>query len=210
MRMRRRKWVTPFLSEKHDILYKDNFPIGQWIQKSEYKAIYLEIGMGMGDFLLETAPHFKDILFIGLEKDETCVAKVIKKAQDLNLTNFKIIMGDAKNLDMYFAKEEVQRIYLHFCDPWPKKAHHKRRLTSSSFLAIYQYILASDGDLIFKTDNKDLFEFSLISFNQANCHLEEVSVDYHRQEHLEALTAYERKFIKEGLPIYFAHLKLKC
>ena len=194
--MRTKKWVRPFLDEENRYLVKD-------IEKIESdKPVYLEIGMGMGDFITESARDDKDILYIGLEKDETCVARAIKKSLEYELDNIKIILVNADMLNEYFDERSVDRIYLHFCDPWPKKAHHKRRLTYPSFLNIYKRILKDEGDIVFKTDNRDFFEDSLEYFKSAELKITDISYNYHETERNEPLTAYERKFKEQGLPIY--------
>lgn len=161
----------------------------------------------MGDFLVETASLFPTILFVGLEKDETCVAKAIRKAAEKQIENLRIIKADAKDLSLFFEKEEVARIHLNFSDPWPKKAHVKRRLTYRDFLSIYREILNSNGDLLLKTDNQGLFEFSMLSCLNEKWQLIDFSVDYHRTERQEACTAYEKKFMEKGQAIYFAHFR---
>ena len=201
--MRKRKWVTPFLEKEDRYLVRNNESKGHWLTMP-YKHLYLEIGMGMGDFIVGNADKNPDILYIGFEKDETCVAKAIRKASDLSLENLYIINDDANRLEEYFEKEEVDRIYLQFSDPWPKKSHHKRRLTHSSFISIYDKVIRTGGEIVFKTDNMDLYEFSLISFGNSSFRLIDCSVDYHRSERDEICTEYENKFISEGKPIYYA------
>ena len=148
MRMRKRKWVTPFLEKENHYLVRDATQKGKWLAANPAcQHICLEIGMGMGDFLVETASLFPTILFIGLERDETCVAKAIRKVIEKKLANLYIIKTDARELTDYFARGEVDKIYLNFSDPWPKKAHHKRRLTSPGFLLIYQEILRKGGQI---------------------------------------------------------------
>ena len=201
MRMRKRKWVAPYLESEDRYLVRSPRK-GHWLVESGCRALHLEIGMGMGDFLTGSASLFPDILFVGLEKDATCVAKAIRKAEELELKNLLVLNADAKDLCEYFAPQEADRIYLQFSDPWPKKAHAKRRLTAPSFLELYQNILKEEGELILKTDNAGLFEYSLLQLQ--DWHFEKISVDLHREAQEGPLTEYEKKFMAEGKPIYFA------
>lgn len=208
MRMRKKKWVAPFIEEEDKYIIKSHDLKGKWLTSFNKGKLYLEIGMGMGDFITQSANRNQDILYVGFEKVMTCVAKSAIKADELELGNFAVILDTAENLKDYFD-QEVDRIYLHFSDPWPKKAHAKRRLTYHSFLRIYHDILKDDGDIIFKTDNKDLFEFSILEFLNDGWKMEDFSVDYHRHENDDIKTGYETKFSEMGQPIYYANFKKK-
>lgn len=203
MRIRKKKWVRPFLDNENRYLLKESLK-GEYLKKYPFKRLVLEIGMGMGDFLTTTAGLDTNTLYIGLEKDETCVAKAILKAQELNLNNFLVINDNAQNLVNYFDLEEVDMIYLQFSDPWPKKGHYKRRLTYDTFLKNYMDILKKKGTIFFKTDNTILYTFSLPSMTRFGFKLVEMSLDYHEKEKHYPMTGYEEKFVNEGLPIYYA------
>lgn len=198
MRLRKRKWVDPYLENEKDILCTS---------LKGYKDFYLEIGMGMGDFIIESSLLDKDRFYVGLEKDRTCVAKAIVKAKEKDLNNLKILLGDANNLLEMFDEGSVSRIYLHFSDPWPKKGYHKRRLTYPTFLKRYEYLLKDGGQIIFKTDNEDFFKDSLDYFKESSFVLEEINEDYHAIKRDEPITGYEAKFINEGKPIYYARYR---
>lgn len=195
--MRKRKWIDPFLNEEKTYSLESAL---------DYKDIYLEIGMGMGDFIIESCLKNPDRLYIGLEKNSTCCARAIKKAIDNNVTNLKIMHTDASKLLEVFSLNSVNTIYLHFSDPWPKKAHHKRRLTYKTFLDLYYQILINNGHIIFKTDNDLLFEDSLQYFKESKFKIEEVDADYHKTKRDEPLTGYERKFKELGNPIHYVRL----
>lgn len=197
MRMRKRKWVDSFLQEENTYLIENAL---------DYKDIYLEIGMGMGDFIAESCKRNPDKFYIGLEKEPTCVARAIKKAQENSVTNLKISHADAANLLECFKPNSVECIYLHFSDPWPKKGHHKRRLTYPTFLKLYDEVLKNNGHIIFKTDNHDLFCDSLEYFKESSFIIEEINEDYHAINRDEPLTAYERKFKEAGNPIFYVRL----
>ena len=197
MRMRKKKWVRPFLDNEKEYLS----------EKIETDLpIYLEIGMGMGDFICESALINKDIFYVGLEKDETCVARAIIKAKELRLNNFKVMHINADEILEHIKEKSIDRIYLHFSDPWPKKGHHKRRLTYNSFLDKYKLILKDNGEIIFKTDNRDFFIDSLEYFKEANLKALDISYDYHNVKRDEPLTGYERKFKDLGYPVYYVKL----
>lgn len=197
MRMRKRKWVDDYLKEEKDYLISDALM---------YEDIYLEIGMGMGDFIVSSALNNPNLFYIGLEKDPTCVARAIKKAKEFNVTNIKIIHNDASKLNELFNNNSINTIYLHFSDPWPKKGHHKRRLTYNTFLSLYYDLLKDNGYIIFKTDNHDFYFDSLDYFNNSKLKIIDRNDNYHSIKKNEPLTAYEAKFIAMGMPIYYAKL----
>lgn len=198
--MRKKKWVDPFLENENNYLIRDIKEL-----KTD-KPIYLEIGMGMGDFICQSAKMNNDIFYLGLERDSTCVARAIKKAQDEKLDNFKVLLVDAANVEELFEKHSIDLIYLHFSDPWPKKRQHKRRLTYMPFLKSYENILKENGTLIFKTDNEPFFNDSLEYFENSNFKLEEINRNYFKEG--EPMTAYQAKFVAEGKPIFYAKYKV--
>jgi tRNA (guanine-N7-)-methyltransferase len=167
--------------------------------------IYIEIGMGKGDFIIENAKRYPNINFIGIEKFSSVLISAVKKIDESEvvLNNLKLMKEDAIELGEVFLENEVDRIYLNFSDPWPKKRHSKRRLTSHTFLPVFKTILQDNGELILKTDNRTLFEFSLISFQQFHMSFIDVCLDLHNSEGYEdnIETEYERKFSPYG-PIY--------
>ncbi len=179
---------------------------GKWHQLfANDHPIFIEIGMGKGDFIIENAKRYPDINFIGIEKFPSVLVGAIKKLDEEPqvLPNLKLMKEDALVLNDVFKENEVSRIYLNFSDPWPKKKHAKRRLTSEVFLPIYQNILDENGELILKTDNRILFEYSLISFQHYGMDFVDVCLDLHHSEGYEdnIQTEYERKFSPFG-PIY--------
>ena len=198
--MRKKKWVEPFLENENKYSITD----GKIVVTD--KPIYLEIGMGMGDFIVQSAINNPDIFYLGLERDSTCVARAIKKAQDNNLDNFKVLLVDAMNIEDLFNEHSIDLIYLHFSDPWPKKHHHKRRLTYMPFLTKYEKVLKENGELIYKTDNEPFFNDSLDYFTKSNFKLVDINRNYYVEN--EPMTAYQAKFVAEGKPIFYARYKL--
>jgi tRNA (guanine-N7-)-methyltransferase len=169
--------------------------------------IYLEIGMGKGKFLLEHAKSNPDINYIGLEKFDSVIVQAVEKIYPCNLNNILLLNVDAEELLDIFDENEISKIFLNFSDPWPKNRHEKRRLSHANFLNRYQKILK--GDIEMKTDNRELFEFSLISFNENKWKFEELSLDLHHRNEDEKIitTEYEDRFTSKGNVIYFVKIK---
>lgn len=199
--MRKKKWVSSFLENEKEYLIED------FKDFKTDKPIYIEIGMGMGDFITESAILNPDIYFIGLERVEVCVARAIKKAQDNKLENFKVMLEDANNLIEVCGEDSIDLIYLHFSDPWPKKRYHKRRLTYMSFLEKYAKVLKKDGILILKTDNEPFYDDSLTYFEQSKFKMLESSRNYFVEG--EPMTGYQAKFVAEGKSIYYAKYQVE-
>ena len=167
--------------------------------------IHIEIGMGKGRFLCELAAKNPDINYIGIERyDSVLVRALEKREQEEEINNLFYLCEDAKNITEIFAPEEIVRIYLNFSDPWPKDRHAKRRLTSTEFFARYHQILAKEGEVMFKTDNRILFDFSLEQVPQAGWQLKDVTFDLHHSEYADGniMTEYEEKFSSMGNPIF--------
>ena len=161
---------------------------------------YLEIGSGKGEFLIQMASKYPDKLFVGIEKNVTCAGISAKKLVE-NESKAKIIWADAQDLLPILKDESVNTIFLNFSDPWPKKRHHKRRLTSDSFLKEYLRVLTRNGRLIFKTDNIGLFNDSLEIFEGTSFKLISKTNNYDGKDEFDALTEYEDNFRKQGVPI---------
>ena len=165
--------------------------------------IHIEIGMGKGRFLHTLAKSNPQINYVGIEKYSSVLLRAIQKMEEDELPNLKFIRMDAEDIDKVFGKGEVDRIYLNFSDPWPKDRHAKRRLTSTHFFEHYDHILAPDGRVMFKTDNRPLFDFSLEQVPEAGWTLENYTYDLHHSEYNEGniMTEYEAKFSALGTPI---------
>ena len=165
------------------------------------QPIYVEIGMGKGKFLIENALRYPEINFIGIEKYDSVLARCLKKIPD-SIPNLKILRMDALMIDQIFD-HEVSRIYLNFSDPWPKVRHHLRRLTSKVFLEKYDSIFSSDKEIYMRTDNSELFIYSLEQFSQHGYGLYDIQFDLHKNEDSTLITTeYEDKFSQKGMPIY--------
>ena len=167
------------------------------------QPLHIEIGMGKGRFIMDTAALHPDINYIGIERYSSVLLRALQKVEQNPLPNIKFICMDAADVAEVFAKDEVDRIYLNFSDPWPKDRHAKRRLTSTHFFGFYDKILIPDGQVIFKTDNRDLFDFSLEQIPLAGWKLLNYTYDLHNSEYNEGniMTEYETKFSAMGTPI---------
>ena len=166
------------------------------------KKLFVELGTGKGDFISRMGEINPEVCFVGLEMEATVVYAAARKVREKNLSNVRLAVFDINNVDSIFDVAEVDRLYINFCDPWPKKRHAKRRLTYVSFLDKYQKILKSGGEIHFKTDNRGLFDFSLEQFALKNLNVSEISYDLHANEPADNIqTEYERKFSGLGFPI---------
>ena len=166
------------------------------------RELFVELGTGKGDFICQLAEKNPDKNFLGLEMEKEVVLKAARKIQEKNLSNVRLAVFDINNVEKIFADGEVDRLYINFCDPWPKKRHAKRRLTYVTFLDKYKKILKSGGEIHFKTDNRDLFDFSLEQFAEKNFEVRDVTFDLHANEPAENIrTEYENKFSAQGFKI---------
>lgn len=202
MRLRNVKNKEEILNGSKYLIKNPEEYIGKWDQLFEKKQpIYIEIGMGKGKFLIENAIKYPDINFIGIEKYDSVVAKSLPKIPEC-LTNIVVIRMDALNIDKVFDKE-IERIYLNFSDPWPKVRHSMRRLSSRVFLEKYDKIFKGEKNIYLRTDNRDLFTFSLESFSQYGYVLHDINLNLHEIDQPDIITTeYEDKFVEAGLPIY--------
>jgi tRNA (guanine-N7-)-methyltransferase len=178
---------------------------GQWNTLFQNNnPIHIEIGMGKGRFIIELAQKNPDINYIGIEKYSSVLIRALEKRKEVELNNLYFIRFDAEYLNDIFDQNEIERIYLNFSDPWPKDRHAKRRLTSSVFFGRYDKCLKKEGEVIFKTDNRSLFDFSLEEVELAGWKLKNVTFDLHHSEFCEGnvMTEYEERFSREGNPIH--------
>lgn len=173
---------------------------GNWNKVFENNnEIHVEIGMGKGDFIINNALTFPDINFIGIERYDSVIARALEKID--YLPNLRMIRMNAYEIDEVFDKE-IDTIYLNFSDPWPKKRHADRRLTSKIFLEKYDNLFKKDKTIIQKTDNMHLFEYSIVSLSNYNYVIKEIYLDLHKTDEFNINTEYETKFAEIGQPIY--------
>ncbi|MBR7927534.1 tRNA (guanosine(46)-N7)-methyltransferase TrmB [Aerococcaceae bacterium zg-ZUI334] len=205
MRLRNKPWAQDKLDAHPEYVPQQAESLrGKWQTRfSKVQPIHIEVGSGKGRFITEMAKAHPDVNYISIEIQTSVIVSVLDLQLEAQLPNLQILHADGRNLDQYFAPGEISRVYLNFSDPWPKKRHEKRRLTSPSFLSQYQTILTEDGEIHFKTDNQGLFEYSLYAFSQCGVKLKQVWLDLH-QSNFEGniMTEYEEKFSSRGQRIY--------
>lgn len=203
MRMRRKKNLGPRMEACAAWQIKDPKALrGNWRSLMPgAKELRLELGCGKGRFTCQTAAANPEILFVAVERVPDAMVMAMEKARDMGLTNVFYVDADAALLPEFFAPEEVDLIYINFCDPWPPKRHAKRRLTHRNFLKLYREVLKEKGQIHFKTDNAPLFEFSVLEFPEAGYDLEEVTRDLHANGVCGIMTDYEEKFHNLGTRI---------
>ncbi len=169
-----------------------------------HNPIRIEVGMGKGRFIMEMAALHPEINYIGIERYSSVLLRALQKREQLELPNIYFMCIDAKELAEVFAPGEVDRIYLNFSDPWPKDRHARRRLTSPDFMKVYDKVLRPDGLVEFKTDNQDLFTYSLEAIPEAGWKIDAFTRDLHHNEEMaqgNVMTEYEMKFSEQGNPI---------
>jgi len=177
---------------------------GNWSKKFKNdNPIHVEFGTGRGKFITTFAKENPNINYIAMEIKEEVLVKGVEKANQNNLDNILFIWGDVNKIEDYFEKNELSRVYVNFCDPWPKKRWAKRRLTHKNFLEKYKRILKDDGEIHFKTDNEKLFEFSLNEFLNADLKLKNITLDLRNSDFEGNITTeYEEKFMAQDMKIY--------
>lgn len=188
---------TQYKNKWHDLFGNNN-------------PIYLELGMGRGDFIINMAKTYPKINFIGLEVVDSQMVKAVNRLNNQQLPNLKLINYDAHEIDTIFGKE-IDTIYLTFCDPWPKRIDEKKRFTHVNYLKIYDKIFKRDKHIILKTDNKGFFAYSLQTLSQYWYVFDRVSLDLHHDENPipNIMTDFERRYFEEGRPIYYVDASFK-
>ena len=205
MRVRNRRGATELL-EAHPqyVILNPADAKGRWQEIfGNDHPIHVEVGSGKGAFVSGMAKANPEINYIGIDIQKSVLSYALDKVLATDVPNIKLLWVDGSDLTDYFEEGEIDRLYLNFSDPWPKKRHEKRRLTYQSFLATYQQILPENGEIHFKTDNRGLFEYSLVSFSQYGMKLKGVWLDLHASDFKDnVLTEYEQKFANKGQVIY--------
>ncbi len=206
MRLRRKPWIDEAIQDFRDFLWL-KMPLdmaGHWREHILGQGpLWVELGTGKGQFVTGLAAANPQVNIVGLELQRGVLYYAGKKVAAAELKNVRLVEFDIEKVDEAFATGEIDRIYINFCDPWPKARHAKRRLTHRRFLEKYQKLLAPGGEVHFKTDNRDLFFFSKEEWEASGWRLREVTEDLHAAEPAENVrTEYETKFAAKGNPIY--------
>jgi tRNA (guanine-N7-)-methyltransferase len=213
MRLRGRKGIRESLEEQQDLVilqpaqYK-----GQWARLFDNdRPIHVEFGMGKGQFISQMSVRNPEINYIGFDMYDELVRRASEKARAAwggeetdSLPNIKLALANIERIEEVFEAGEIERIYLNFSDPWPKKKHARRRLTHPRFLQVYSRLLNGRGEIHFKTDSETLFEFSLNAIADSGMQMTNISLNLHRdginEEHV--MTEYEQKFMGKGMNIH--------
>jgi len=203
MRMRKKPNLAPRMERCADLLISNPTAMrSRWKElKPDAGQLWLEIGCGKGRFTAETAAANPEVLYIAIERVPDAMVIAMERCRALGLNNVFFVDGDAAALRDYFAPDELDRIFINFCDPWPSHKHARRRLTHVNFLVLYRGILKIGGQIHFKSDNRDLYEYSLFQFPKAGYVLSEVTRNLHEHGICGIMTDYEEKFHNLGTPI---------
>ena len=203
MRMRKKPNLLPRMERASAVLTAEPEQYrGRWLEAFPgFTALQLELGCGKGGFTCAAAAAMPETLLVAVEKVPDAMVVAMERAVEAGLRNVRFLDIDAVRLPELFAPGEVERIYINFCDPWPKKKQFKRRLTAPGFLALYRQVLRPGGEIWFKTDNQPLFDWSLETMAAAGFRLSEVTRDLHADGPVGIMTDYEKKFYGEGKPI---------
>ncbi len=203
MRMRKKPNLIPRMERASSVLVAEPEQLrGKWlIENPGYSRLHLELGCGKGGFTCATAAAETDALLVAVEKVPDAMVVAMERAVEGELRNVRFLDIDAVKLPELFVPGEVERIYINFCDPWPKKKQYKRRLTAPGFLKLYQEVLAPEGEIWFKTDNLPLFDWSVETMEAEGWKLSQVTRNLHENGPVGIMTDYEKKFYGEGKPI---------
>jgi len=206
LRLRNKPWAEDYLNEHPDLVVSNPEDYkGRWNELfGNDNPLHIEVGTGKGQFITGMAKANPNINYIGIELFDSVIVIAAKKAVEAGQPeNLRLLNVNGSKLEEYFAKGDVSQVYLNFSDPWPKTRHAKRRLTHANFLSLYEKVLVDNGEIHFKTDNRGLFEFSLMSLTDYGMKLKLVSLDLHNDDVEDnIMTEYEEKFSSKGQPIY--------
>ena len=203
MRMRRRNNLAPRMEACESVWIHDPEALrGNWRSlMPDCRELRVEVGCGKGKFTVETAEAEPDVLLIAIERVQDALVLAMEAAIRTGLKNVFFVSLDAANIDQFFADDEINLLYINFCDPWPRKKNAKRRLTFHTFLKSYQRVLRLNGEIHFKTDNAPLFEWSLGEFEACGLEIRNLTRNLHENGPVGIMTGYEEKFYALGTPI---------
>lgn len=206
MRLRNITGADTYIENSEYVIQDEKEKKGHWDDVFRRNApLHIEVGMGKGQFMMQLAALNPDINYVGIEMYSSVLLRAVQKMEEKPLTNLRFIRMDAREMEEVFDKGEVDKIYLNFSDPWPKDRHAKRRLPSRQFLARFDQVLAKGGNIEFKTDNRDLFDFAVEEVEPAGFKVDAITYDLHHDEKMNQgniMTEYEEKFSAKGNPIY--------
>ncbi|MEH7331535.1 tRNA (guanosine(46)-N7)-methyltransferase TrmB [Neobacillus drentensis] len=210
MRLRNKPWAKDKIEQHPQYIVADpELYKGKWHEVfGNEQPLHIEVGTGKGRFITEMAKANPEINYMGIELYNSVIVAALDRLIVADLPNLRLLNVNAADLEKYFAKNDVDRVYLNFSDPWPKVRHEKRRLTYKDFLKLYEDIMVDGGEIHFKTDNQGLFEYSLMSFSEYGLLLKYLSLDFHKSGYEgNIMTEYEEKFSELGNRIYRCEVK---
>lgn len=213
MRLRNKPWAQDFIQAHPEVVIANpEARKGKWHEEfGNSNPVHVEVGTGKGQFVIGMAKQNPNINYIGIELYDSVIVVALEKVLEQEaLPNLRLLNVNGKDLTEYFEKGDIHQVYLNFSDPWPKTRHAKRRLTHKNFLTLYRDLMPEGGEVHFKTDNRGLFEYSLMSMTDFGMQLKLVSLDLHAEEPEDNVrTEYEEKFAAKGQPIYRLEAKFK-
>ncbi len=203
MRMRKKPNLIPRMERCAHVQITDPAALrGAWLNTFPgHSQLWLELGCGKGKFTAETAKESPDAFIVAIEKVPDAMVVAMERTCQTELSNVRFIDTDALVLPLLFEKGEVSRIFINFCDPWPRSKEAKHRLTAPGFLALYESVLSPEGEIHFKTDNDPLFEYSMETLLAEGWQLSSLTRDLHKNGPLGVMTDYEAKFYEQGVKI---------
>lgn len=204
MRLRAKPKALGVLRQnQHIIVFRPETKKGEWRYFfCNDRPLHVELATGKGQFIVENALRNPEINYIGIDSKHEVLYMALKKVLNKNVKNVALLPFNIENIEEVFDKQEVDLLYINFCDPWPKSRHAKRRLTNRRFLEKYKLFLKEGAQIIFKTDNRALFDYSIEEFNEANLSIESITYDLEAEKDIENIpTEYEMKFMEKGVKI---------
>lgn len=205
MRLRKKWWARPELEASSKVIIRPTEKKGRW--KEEFKndnEIHLELGCGRGKFVTELALKNPDKNYIAVDLKDEVLIYVLKKLEENDISNVRIVPLNISFIGDLFEENEISRIYINFCNPWPKDRHKKRRLTHTRFLTEYKKFIKPNTEIWFKTDDRELFDESQEYFKESGFTLEYLTYDLHNSDFSEnIMTEYESKFTSLGMKTMF-------
>lgn len=211
MRLRKKWWARPEMEQSPLFVCQPNLNKGKWNRVfGNDNDIHLELGCGRGKFIIQKALLNPDTNYIAIDLKDEVLVYVVRKAEENKLKNIRIAALNIQFIEDMFDENEISKIYINFCNPWPKDRHNKRRLTHSNFLKKYKNFLKSHSQIWFKTDDAELFEDSITYFSESGFKILFLTYDLHKWGFNEnIMTEYEEKFISSGFKIMFLIAELK-
>ncbi|NMA68469.1 MAG: tRNA (guanosine(46)-N7)-methyltransferase TrmB [Desulfitobacterium sp.] len=205
-RIRRRKWARPELEKDPKVIFQPQEYQGKWPELfKNQNPIHLELGCGQGEFISQCAENNPHLNFIAIDLYNEVLVQTLRKLNENSLENVRLIPMNIRLINEIFAEDEVAKIYINFCNPWPKRRHHIRRLTHPVFLEKYKKFLINKGEVCFKTDDDGLFQDSLKYFAESGFKELYKTFDLHSSSYAQnnIVTKYEEKFSSQGIKIKF-------